>query len=209
MTGLMIVGAGGHGKVVAEAAFLMNKWSVIAFWDSGLDLPSAVGLPIFKSESDCGYFLGENYQAIVAIGKASTRLLVMDELQKQGVEIVSVVHADAWVSPSVIMAEGCFISAKAAINAETKLERGCIINTGATVDHDCDLGQGVHICPGTNLAGGVRVGDRSWIGIGASVIQGIEIGQQVMVGAGAVVVSNVADGWQVTGCPAKGAKKNE
>lgn len=203
MNDLLIVGAGGHGKVVADAA-LASGWSQIAFLDDRMDaLGSPLGLPVLGPVSELESYVGRGRAAVIAIGDAHRRVQLLQRCRAGGFEIVSIIHPAAQVSRFATLAAGCVVFAQAAINADARLGEGCIVNTGATVDHDCELGCGVHICPGTHLAGNVRVGDFTWVGIGAVVRQDIVIGRDATIGAGAVVVKDVTDGAVAAGVPAR------
>jgi sugar O-acyltransferase (sialic acid O-acetyltransferase NeuD family) len=203
LNGLLIIGAGGHGKVVADTALLLG-WINVAFLDDrAASLGSQLGLPVVGTLGDLTAQKREFSSAIVAVGDASLRLELTDRSRQSGFEVVSIVHPMAYVSKFASIGPGCVVFAQSAINAGAKLGSACIVNTGATVDHDCIIGDGVHICPGAHLAGDVRVGDRSWIGIAATIRQGIAIGCNATVGAGAAVVADVANGSTVAGVPAR------
>jgi sugar O-acyltransferase (sialic acid O-acetyltransferase NeuD family) len=202
--GLLIVGAGGHGKSVADAAMCMGEWDEIAFVDRKHPALSANGRwPVIAGQDDLSALRALFPQATVAVGNAVTRLQLLDELKARGFAIPAIRHPSAVIAPDVALDEGVVILAGAIINTGARIGRGCIVNTGASVDHDCMLGEGVHVCPGARLAGEVAVGDRAWIGIGASVIQQRKIGKASTVGAGAAVIHDVADGATVGGVPAK------
>jgi sugar O-acyltransferase (sialic acid O-acetyltransferase NeuD family) len=210
MKGLLIAGAGGHGKVVAEAAKATGQWEHIAFVDDGLaHATDVLGLPVLGSIDDASRFSSEYADAVVAIGNASVRLQVMDRLRSQRFGLPVVIHPAAWVSPSALLGDGTVVFAMATINASAVIGRGGIVNTGATIDHDCRLGEAVHVCPGAHIAGDVSLGDVSWVGIGASVVNGLVIGKDVIIGAGAAVVSNVENGVTVAGVPAKVIKRHD
>jgi sugar O-acyltransferase (sialic acid O-acetyltransferase NeuD family) len=203
LNGLLIIGAGGHGKVVADTALLLG-WSNVAFLDDrAAMLGSPLGLPIVGTLGDLTAQRREFSSAIVAVGDARLRLDLTDRSRRSGLEVVSIVHPMAYVSKFASIGPGCVVFAQSAINAGARLGSACIVNTGATVDHDCFIGNGVHICPGAHLAGDVQVGDRSWVGIAATIRQGIAIGRDATVGAGAVVVADVADDSTVVGIPAR------
>jgi sugar O-acyltransferase (sialic acid O-acetyltransferase NeuD family) len=203
LNGLLILGAGGHGKVVADTALLLG-WKNIAFLDDrAAALGQPLGLPLAGTLGELAGRAGDFTAAVVAIGNAGLRLELAERCRRTGLEVVSLVHPIAFVSQFASLGGGCVVFAQAAINAGAELGAACIVNTGATVDHDCRIGDGVHICPGAHLAGDVRVGERSWIGIGATIRQGISIGRNATIGAGAVVVADVADDSTVLGVPAK------
>jgi len=202
--GLLIIGGGGHGRVVADAALETGRWPRIAFVDDRAgQLRDVDGVPVIGRLGDLGDLRGHWSEAVVAIGDAGRRLAVQEVLKDLGYSLPVVVHPSAVVSRRATLGAGTVVLAQAAINAGATIGAACIVNTGATVDHDCQLGLGVHICPGVNLAGSVRIGARSWIGIGCAVRDGLSIGSDVMVGAGSVVVRSVPDGVTAFGVPAR------
>jgi sugar O-acyltransferase (sialic acid O-acetyltransferase NeuD family) len=189
MSKLIIIGAGGHGKVVADAAACEY-----VFVDQQANVQEGV-----HAMKELSSLQSSDHQVIVGIGNNETRLQVLAGLRN----VATIIHKDASVSSTTSLGEGTVVFAQAAINPDTSIGRGCIINTGATVDHDCKLDDGVHISPGANVGGGVTIGTCSWIGIGASVKHGVTIGKNVTVGAGAAVVSDIPDNATVVGVPAK------
>lgn len=203
MNALLVIGAGGHGRVVADAA-LTSGWSTVAFLDDRRsELGAPLGLPIVGTLQDLPTQRQQFSAAVVGIGDAAARLEILARCRAAGFELATVVHARACVSRFATIGPGSVVFAQAAVNPGAKIGEGCIINTGATVDHDCVLGDGVHICPGAHLGGNVQIADRAWIGIGAVVRQGIALGREVMVAAGATVVADVSAGVTVVGVPAR------
>jgi sugar O-acyltransferase (sialic acid O-acetyltransferase NeuD family) len=203
MTTLIVLGAGGHGRVVADAATTTGSWKTVCFVDDRAERLNVPGFEIVGTSADLER-LAKSYKAlVVGIGDASTRLQLMERGTKSGFELPVILHRSAAVSTLASIGAGSVVFAQAAVNPGATLGRGCIVNTGATVDHDCYLDDGVHACPGVHLAGDVRVGARTWIGIGASVKQGVRIGNDVVVGAGAAVVADVESGLTVVGVPAR------
>ncbi|MBL4680584.1 MAG: acetyltransferase [Pseudomonadales bacterium] len=202
MNQLAIVGASGHGKVVAETAELCG-WQSIVFFDDGISGQKDHGnWPLSGDTLDLIKALVDYDGVIVAIGNNLNRAEKLNQLRLAGAELVTLIHPAACVSRSAKIGEGSVIFAGAIVNADVEVEAGVILNTGCSVDHDCYLGRAVHISPGAHLAGGVRVGDYSWIGIGANVLQEINVGAHAVVGAGAAVVSDVSDTTTVVGVPA-------
>lgn len=203
MNRLAILGASGHGKVVADTAECCG-WKVIEFFDDAW--PQTVHNGVWNVVGDTALLKSvlHTYDGVlVAIGNNRIRQRKLRELEEAGAPICTIVHPGATVSRYALLESGVVIFAASVVNADARIGPGVILNTGCSVDHDCVLGAGVHVSPGARLAGGVRVGDLSWIGIGASVRQLVQIGGQVTVGAGAVVVSDVADLLTVAGVPAR------
>lgn len=207
---LLIVGAGGHGKTVADAAECMGKWQEIAFADKKYPGMTVNGRwSLAGNQNDLRNLRQRFAQAVVAIGDSVIRLQLLDELKSHGFELPVIRHPLSIVAADSELGEGIVILGGAIINTGARIGRGSIINTGASVDHDCALGEGVHICPGVRLAGEVTVGACSWIGIGAVVIQQRKIGKGATVGAGAVVIRDVPDHVTVAGVPAKILKESK
>jgi sugar O-acyltransferase (sialic acid O-acetyltransferase NeuD family) len=203
MKRLLLVGAGGHGRVVADLAELLG-WDSIAFLDDGWPERTANrAWPIIGKVADLAR-LGAGYDAtLVTIGVNAARLALHRKVRELSFAIPALVHPSAVVSRHATMGRAAVVLANVAVNAFAAVGEAVILNTACTVDHDCKVGDGVHISPGAHLAGTVTVGDRSWIGIGAAIRQGITIGSDVMIGAGSVVVADVADGVVAMGVPAR------
>ncbi|MCW2270324.1 putative acetyltransferase EpsM [compost metagenome] len=203
MKTLAILGASGHGKVVADAAE-DSGWDAIEFFDDAWPGLSTNGVwPVVGTGAD---LLGrvQDYQGVlIAIGNNEVRQRKLIELKAAGANLPTLLHPTAVVSRYATLGPGTVVLATAVVNAFARIGECCIVNTGSSVDHDCNLGDCVHVCPGARLAGMVRVGDLSWIGIGACVRQVLEIGSRVVVGAGAAVVGNISDNMTVAGVPAR------
>jgi sugar O-acyltransferase (sialic acid O-acetyltransferase NeuD family) len=201
---LLIVGAGGHGKVVAECALALGRWREVAFLDGRHpQLARVLEWPVIGSDVEPRRFLADYPEAFVAIGGNALRLERLAALEAAGFRLPVVAHPASWVSPSASIDFGSVVVAGAIVNAAAVIGRGCIVNTGATVDHDCSVGDGVHVAPGAHVGGDAVVGPRTWIGIGAAIRHGVRIGSDVMVGAGAAVIEDVPDGVTVVGVPAR------
>ncbi|AWN72932.1 acetyltransferase [Legionella anisa] len=203
MKTLAVFGAGGHGKVVADAA-LCSGWDSIIFYDD--NWPKKAELGPWSVQGDEDLFLSQAKQftgVIIAIGDNMIRMEKIALLQKLNISLATIVHPSSVISPHAAVAEGSVIFANAVLNPGCSIGVGTIVNTGAILEHDCQLGNAVHVSSGAILAGGVEVGDLSWIGAGASVRHNIKIGSKVTVGAGAAVVNNIPDNCTVIGVPAR------
>lgn len=203
MNRLAILGASGHGKVVADTAECCGWQSVEFFDDAWPGLQENDAWSVVGNTTALMGRLADFDGVLIGIGNNRIRQAKLLELQAAGARVVTLVHPAASVSRYAVIGEGTVVFAGAVVNAGTRINAGGILNTGSSIDHDCVLGYAVHISPGARLAGGVQVGDLSWIGIGASVCQQIQIGQQVMVGAGAAVICDVPNDVTVAGVPAK------
>jgi sugar O-acyltransferase (sialic acid O-acetyltransferase NeuD family) len=203
MKKLALLGAGGHGKVVADLAQL-SGWNNIIFFDDSFPERQINGVwPIHGTTKDLLDNLNHFDGVLVSIGDCAVRLNHHLALKEAGAALVSLTHPNAVVSEYAQIGLGCVIMAGTVINFGVKIGDACIVNTGATIDHDCQLANAVHICPGANLSGEVSVAQASWVGVGSAIRQGIKIGSHVLVGAGSVVVADVADNLTVVGNPTK------
>lgn len=203
MNRLAILGASGHGKVVADTAECCG-WPAIEFFDDAWPRIASNGAwPVVGNTATLVERLADYDGVVVAIGNNAVRHAKLLELQGACAPLATLIHPAASVSRYASIGSGSVIFAGVVINADACIGGGAVLNTGCSVDHDCLLGKAVHISPGARLAGGVQVGDLSWVGIGASVRQMIRIGMRVVVGAGAAVVSDIPDNLIVAGVPAK------
>lgn len=204
MANLLILGGGGHGKVVASIAMDSGGWGRIAILDDKFDgTQDLLGLPVIGRLEDAARFLGEFSDAFVAIGDNQLRRQLHEFVERLGFRMPTLRQASASVSPLATLGEGSLACAQSAVIVGATLGRGCIVNTAASVGHDCRLGDFIHVAPGVRLAGGVVCGDGTWIGMGASVKEEVRLGRNVTVGAGAVVLQDVPDGVTVVGVPAR------
>ncbi len=203
MKQLALLGAGGHGKVVADIA-LVSGWDGVSFFDDAWPERSKNGpWAVVGNGAMLIARLREFQGVIVSIGDCAIRWSKHLEIRATGGELVSVVHPSATISRYASLVVGSVVMAGVVVNVDCHIGQAAIINTGATIDHDCWLADGVHICPGAHLSGNIRVGHYSTVGVGVAVKQGITIGNQATIGAGAVVVNHVDDGVIVVGNPAR------
>lgn len=209
MSRLAILGASGHGKVVADAAIAAG-WSDIAFFDDRWPEARMIGpWPVLGTTDALRNGHRDFDGLVVAIGDNRTRLRKQRELAADGLTFVSVAHPSAVVSPHARIGLGSVVLAGSVVGAFAVIGIAGIVNTGATIDHDGRLGDGVHVSPGAHLGGDVVVGEGAWIGIGAAIRHGISVGANAVVGVGAAVVKDVAEGFVVGGVPARTLNRHD
>ena len=200
---LMIIGASGHGKVIADIA-VKNGYDEIAFLDDNKSVKECGDYPVVGRSSDA---ISLRCDVIVAIGSASIRKYIQEKLEVSGVRIPVLIHPDAVIAESVDIGIGTVVMAGSVINPGSRIGKGCIINTCASVDHDCLIGDYVHVSVGTHIAGTVKIGNNTWVGVGATVSNNISICEDCMIGAGAVVIKNIEESGMYVGVPAMNSKK--
>jgi sugar O-acyltransferase (sialic acid O-acetyltransferase NeuD family) len=205
---IAIVGAGGHGVVVADILQRMreagDRIDVVAFVD---DEPSPGVSALLSVRVYAGGLKALRVLAydavIVAIGNNDIRCRICDTLRRSGTLLAIARHPSSVVAPDVDTGPGTVICAGAIVNPGTRIGVGAIVNTRASVDHHSTIGDYAHIAPGACLGGNVTVGDLTLIGIGSTLIPGTRIGARVVVGAGSVVTRELPDGVMAYGAPAR------
>lgn len=201
--GVVIIGGGGHAKVVIENLRASGK-TVAAIVDADPTSREVLGVPVVGDDLKLAALREQGLSELfVAIGANRLREKLGLKARGLGFTLVNAIHPSAVISPSARMGEGVAVMAGVAINADSLVGDLVIINTGAVVDHDCVLGAACHLGPASALAGGVTIGDRAFLGVGARAIPGISIGADTTVGAGGVVLRDLPDSVLAVGVPAK------
>ncbi|MGI9382023.1 MAG: acetyltransferase [Methyloligellaceae bacterium] len=208
---IAIIGAGGHGRVCAEAAALAG-FRVVGFCDPSKARGVRVnGVPVIGgTPTDLADRLAPaDVQVFVAVGDNETRANLLEEVWRLGFRTPALIHPSSVISPTAEIGDATVVLANAVINANARTGRGCIVNSAATIDHDNVLENMVQICPGVRSAGTVHFRSRSFVGTGAILTPGVIVGRRAMVAAGAVVVSDVPDEAHVAGVPAKTMSRSQ
>lgn len=195
---LIIVGAGGHGKVIADNA-LKNGYTDICFVDDRTT-GTCMGFPIVGTTADIPDLDDGETGFIIGVGSNEVRRRIAEEYD---VNWVPLIHPSAQVGENVSIGNGTVVMVGAIINPCTRIGAHCIINSRAIVEHDNRIGDYAHISPGAALAGNVRIGEETHIGIGVSVINNVEICSQCIIGAGGVVIENIHDRGTYAGVPVR------
>lgn len=206
MIPILVYGASGHGKVVADTARRAGH-RVVGFCDDdagkrglvlGADRVVAVGVD--EAAAVCA---AQGVAVALGIGDNRARQRLVAQLDARSIEVTTIHHPAAVVAESVTVGRGSVIFAGVVINPDSTLGIGVIANTSCSIDHDNAIGDFAHISPGAHLGGTVRVGEGTHVGLGASVRNNVEIGSWTVVGAGAAVVSSISDGVVAVGVPAR------
>ena len=203
---IVIIGAGDHGRVLAELARAAG-WSVAGFIEpvaSGDDATRTVaGLPILGSLDAPDPWLSTGAGFVAALGDNGRRATAFARCVELGMRAVALVHPTAILLSGAVVEDGAQVCAAAVVGVDARIEADAIVNTGATIDHDGRIGRHAHVGPGAHLAGAVSVDEGAFIGIGASVIPYRRIGAWAVVAAGATVTDDVEPGARVGGVPAR------
>lgn len=197
MNKLIIIGASGHGRVVADIVRKCGYTDVV-FLDIDESIKECAGYPVVSPDIMPAEFEGDVF---IAVGSAAVRKQLMEIEVHRTFPVL--IHPSAVVADDVTIGEGSVVMAGAVINPGSRIGRGCIVNTGSSIDHDCEIADFVHISVGAHLSGTVKVGEGTWIGAGATVSNNIDICGWCMIGAGAVVIKDIKDKGTYIGVPAR------
>lgn len=207
MKKLIVLGAGGHAKVLVDIIH-SKSWDILAVCDlnplrNGTDLlgERVMGNEdvVFRSDPESVMLVN----GIGSVGDTKARTDLFLRFKKLGYTFATVISPDSCVSKDAEIGEGTCVMQGAVIQADCRIGDNVIVNTSASVDHDCRIDAHCHIAPGVTISGNVRIGPETHIGCGSTIIQGLHIGKHVVVAAGAVVIHDIDDGKHVFGIPAR------
>lgn len=203
---VVIIGAGGHAKVIADIIEKSGD-EIVGFLDDN----KKMGTTIIKEYKVLGDFnnrfplaiANSDYEFIIAIGDNKKR----EEISHSpNLKFYTAIHPSAQIGLDVEIKEGTVIMGNACINSSAKIGKHCIINTGAIIEHDNIIEDFVHISPNVALGGTVKIGKNTHVGIGSIIKNNITICENCKIGAGAVVVKDIKEEGTYVGVPAKGIK---
>lgn len=204
---IVVWGASGHAKVVADIIRQEGKYDIASFLDDidknrqGSQFCGATVLG--GSEQLDGLLKNGVGHLIFGFGDNNARLNLSELIREKGFQLVTAIHPRAIIVQSASIGAGTVVCAAAVVGPDSVLGENIIINTSASVDHECVIEGGAHIGPGVHLGGRVHIGRGCWIGIGATVSDRIHIGEGSIIGAGAVVLDNIPSNVVAYGVPAK------
>lgn len=206
MEKIVIIGGGGHAKVIISLLHKLNQYDVIGYTDTA-DRGSIFGVKYLGDDAQLEGFKNEEPNCLAVLGVGSIdvshkRLFLKERLNEYGFSLATVVSPYAVVNEGVKIGAGTVVLDGAIIQAGTHIGECAIINTASVVDHDCRLGNFVHIASGATVCGGVKIGDHSFIGAGSTIIQYKTIGENCLIGAGTTVIDDCLTQGLYIGTPA-------
>ncbi|MCM3568220.1 acetyltransferase [Neobacillus mesonae] len=207
---IVVIGHGGHSKVVNDLLLAQDGLEVIGYLDDKYKEVTSENIffgPIIYAKQLVEY--ANEIKFIVAIGDNKIRKKIVCDLNFPESLYITLIHNTAVISPSSNIDIGTVVMPNAVINANSKVGKHSIINTGAIIEHDCKVGDFTHVSPGAALTGAVEIGEGVSVGAGAAVIPNIRIGEWSVIGAGATVIHSIPSNCTAVGIPAVIKKVNQ
>ncbi|PMC15691.1 acetyltransferase [Oligella urethralis] len=187
---LLILGSGGHGKAVAEAALLSGDWDRALFVDDRWpEINEVFGCPVISDVSNIQNISEPIHGAIPAVGNNALREKWLNLITDTNIPVATVIHPRAYVSEKAQIGKGSAIMAQAVVGVDAKLGVGTIINANATVDHDAILGDFAHLGVGAQIAGGVLIGARAWLQAGCCAGYHVKVADDLVIPPGTALVA--------------------
>ncbi|MEZ5399833.1 MAG: acetyltransferase [Bryobacteraceae bacterium] len=208
MTAVVLVGGGGHARVIADIIEAAGECRIEGFTSGeGPGAAPLLGYPCLGGDDVLPELLARGVRhAFVAVGDNGRRRACAEMLAGMGFALVNAVSPHAVISRHASLGSGVAVMPGAVVNAGTRIGDGAIVNTNASVDHDCEIGAFAHVCPGSALAGTVRIGEDALLGTGCRIIPGVSVGPGSQVGAGSVVTRDIPGHTVAIGVPARAIK---
>lgn len=205
---IVIIGGGGHAKVVIELIRSRNEYEIVGILDPQLERGTRVlDVEVLGSDAQLDELLAQGVQnAAVGLGSWGDNSIhgrIFKNLKDKGYHVPALIHQHAIVSNHVAIGEGSQIMAGAVIQPNTVIGSNTVINTGSIIEHDCRIGDGVYTGSRVACSGFVTIGNDCFIGSGVTIIPQIKISKFSFIAAGAVVVSDIEEAQKVRGVPAK------
>ncbi|MGG2060247.1 acetyltransferase [Priestia megaterium] len=200
---VIVIGNGGHSKVIQEMISSLRNYEIIAILDDKYKEKKERNGITYAPFSFLNKLLDTDVKVVIAIGSNTVRKRLVETLNLRTDQYLSVIHSTAVVSSTAMIGNGTVVMPNAVINADAEIGEHSIINTGAIVEHENKLANYVHISPNATLTGNVSLGEGVHIGASATVIPGIEIGQWSVIGAGSTVIHHISSSCKAVGSPAR------
>jgi sugar O-acyltransferase (sialic acid O-acetyltransferase NeuD family) len=208
---IVIIGAGGHGRVVADIVHAADQYELVGFLDSDPHVHGRRidGVPVHGGVDDLPR-LRQSLDidaTIIAIGDNGTRRGLARRTQQAGLRLVNAIHPSASIAFNATIGRNVVIAAGVVVCANCQIGDSVILNTGCIIDHQTMVGEGSHICPGVRVAGRVKIEPGVFVGIGATIVPNVTLGCESIIGAGSVVLDDVPQMATAVGVPAAPIKR--
>jgi sugar O-acyltransferase (sialic acid O-acetyltransferase NeuD family) len=213
MQKILLIGGGGHCKVVIQAVLHAGRYKIAGIIDVKEKIGKEVlGFPVIGADQDMKKYFKKGIRhcfiTLGSIGKPEPRIRLFNVASGIGFKFPNIIHPGSFVSKFAGMGSGNYIGPAAVINPGAAIGNNCIINTGAVIEHDVKIGDFVHVAPGVAVSGGAMIGKHSHIGTGSCVSQDIKIGENAIIGTGSVVVDDIKSNSLAYGNPCREIKAN-
>ncbi|MFP7735340.1 acetyltransferase [Priestia aryabhattai] len=205
---VIVLGNGGHSKVIQEMISSLRNHEIIAILDDRYEEQKEKNAIVYAPLSSLNALIDKDVKVVIAIGSNIVRKRLAETLKLRTDQYLSVIHPTAVISSTAIIGNGTVVMPNAVINADAEIGEHCIINTGAIVEHDNRIANYAHISPNATLTGNVSVGEGVHIGASATIIPGMKIGQWSVIGAGSTVIQHISSHCKAVGCPTRIIHKN-
>ena len=214
MEEIVLIGGGGHCKVIIEAILAAKKYDIIGIIDSGNStIRYLMGVPVIGGDNYLKRCFRKGVKfcfiSVGSVGNPASRIRLYNKAKKIGFKFPNIIHPNAMISKFAVLGEGNYIAPGVIINTGAVIGNHCIINTGAIIEHDCRVGDFVHVAPGTKISGGVELKRYSHIGTGSSIREYLNIGENSIIGVGSVVVKDIGDNIVAYGNPCAKVRLNK
>ena len=207
---IILIGGGGHAKVIISIIKKMDDFRIIGYTDSD-NRGDILGVEYLGGDDLLRQVIKDHPSATAAVvgvgmlknSDARKRKQLFDLASSLSLKLPPIISPDAVINEDVKIGDGTVVMDGAVVNSGSSIGDGVILNTSCSVDHDCKISSFAHIAPGATLSGGVTIGENVLVGAGATVIEYKSIADNVIIGAGSVVVEDILELGIYTGVPAK------
>jgi sugar O-acyltransferase (sialic acid O-acetyltransferase NeuD family) len=211
---IIIIGAGGHSKVIVDIIQNEQKYKIAGFIDNNLPIGHKVlDYKVLGKEEEINNLINEQeiFGGVIAIGDNFIRSNVEKKIKQlcNEFKFINCIHPKSNIAFNVVMGEGNVVMAGATINTSSEISNHCIFNTNCSIDHDNRIANFASIAPNGVTGGNVEVGEFSAIGIGATVKQNVSIGYNCIIGASSLVNKDTKSNSVYYGIPAKFIRNHE
>ncbi|MCX6148235.1 MAG: acetyltransferase [Candidatus Kapabacteria bacterium] len=206
MNRIVVIGGGGHAKVLISNIKKLNHYDIIGYTDLRIQF-DILGIKYLGNDDILKELKLQNIsKAAIGVGSMNTsdlREQIFKNASSIGFSFPTIISPTAIVNENVEIGDATTVFDGVIINSESIIGKGVILNTNSTIEHDCQIDDFVHIAPSVTLSGNVKIGRYSMIGVGSTIVQGVQITEKVIVGAGSVVIKDILESGTYVGCPAR------